>query len=376
MDLRRARGFGLLLAMLALVVGLAAPASAALRAPAVTYRVAGTNAVTLSGRTVTSSPRVRIDRYAGSGWRVLVRLRAHGHHFSATVPVPSGSTTTLRVTSNHRSRTLRVSMPAAAKPAPAPQPASDACGVQPRKADGTAWSCTFHDDFAGTALDRTKWTVATQYVTGDPSAFACAIDDPGVVSVASGSLHLSVRRVQTAVPCDIVAPGATTHYVAGTVSTAGAFDQAYGRFEARIRNTATDYPGLHEAFWLWPVDDGGVTWPASGEIDVSETYSVFPHNSYPRLHSADDDAAAGVNTAWDCAAERGTWNTYTLEWTPNRMQFFVNGKSCLTTTAVGPVFQKAYIPILTQALGAAYNLYDGNAPLPATMDVDYLRVWR
>src|SRR3954470_10350457 len=118
MDLRRARGLGLLLALLALVVGVAAPASAALRAPAVTYRVAGTDSVTLSGRTVSTSPRVRIDRYAGSGWHALRRLRAHGHRFSATVLVPSGSTMTLRVTSDRRSRTLRVVMPVAAKPVP------------------------------------------------------------------------------------------------------------------------------------------------------------------------------------------------------------------------------------------------------------------
>jgi beta-glucanase (GH16 family) len=248
------------------------------------------------------------------------------------------------------------------------------------KSDGTRWSCTFADDFGARELDRSKWVPQTYFYSGDPTAFACYIDDPSVVKVANGSLNLTVRRTSTPVLCPTAAGVAPTIFVAGMVSTYHLFSQQYGRFEARIRNTATTYPGLHEAFWMWPDDRVPSTdvWPNAGEIDVSETYSVHPDLSIPFLHySADiDGPQPGVNTAWDCTAYRGQWNTYTLEWTPTRIEIDVNGRTCLVNTSGDPAFQKPYIVSLTQGLGSAGNVYDGRAPMPATMNIDYVHVWK
>jgi beta-glucanase (GH16 family) len=380
MALRPGLSAQLVVVALALVVSLAAPASARSTAPTVTYRVSGGDAITVTGRTATASPVVRIKRASGWGWVVVKRLRAHRHHFAATVGLAAGTTATFRVTSDRRSRTFRVAMPAAKKAAPAPTTTYDACGAQPRKADGTAWSCSFHDEFAGTSLDRTKWVPQTIFASGSPGAYACYADDPSVVNVANGSLNLTVRRVATPVSCQADGQSVSTSYLAGMVTTYHLFSQQYGRFEARIRNTATAAPGLHEAFWLWPDDRVASTavWPAAGEIDVSETYSAHPDLSIPFLHYAADVAGPqpGVNTAWNCTAYRGQWNTYALEWTPTRIEILVNGRSCLVNTSADPAFLKPYIVAFTQGLGTAGNEYDGRAPIPATMNVDYLRVWR
>jgi beta-glucanase (GH16 family) len=264
-------------------------------------------------------------------------------------------------------------------PASQPQP-SDGCGPRPANADGSLWSCTFVDEFTGTGLDRSKWVPQTYFSSGDPTAFACYIDDPSVVDVADGSLNLTVRRASTPMSCPTAEGVAQTSFVAGMVSTYHLFSQQYGRFEARIRNTATTYPGLHEAFWMWPDDRVPSTdvWPNAGEIDVSETYSVHPDLSIPFLHySADiDGPQPGVNTAWDCTAYRGQWNTYTLEWTPTRIEIDVNGRTCLVNTSGDPAFQKPYIVSLTQGLGSVGNIYVGRAPMPATMNIDYVHVWK
>jgi beta-glucanase (GH16 family) len=252
----------------------------------------------------------------------------------------------------------------------------DACGTQPLKADGTPWHCTFRDDFSGTALDRTKWKPQTSFSTGSLLVRACYIDDPSTVNVANGSLNLIVRRSLAPVTCGW---WSVTNFVAGMVTTYHLFSQQYGRFEARMRNTATVYPGLHEAFWLWPDDRVPSTevWPNAGEIDVSETYSVYPNLSIPFLHySADAQGSKpGVNTAWDCTAYRGVWNTYTLEWSPTRIQISINGKTCLVNTSADPAFQKPYIMAFTSALGGDSNGYDWRAPIPATTSIDYVRVW-
>ena len=264
---------------------------------------------------------------------------------------------------------------------PTPPPTStDACGTVALKADGSAWSCTFHDEFDGSTLDRTAWVPQTNFAMGTQAAHACYADDPANVGVANGSLNLTVRKVATPVSCSFGGLTGPTSYVSGGVMSYHLFSQQYGRFEARIKNTATTAPGLQESFWLWPDDrvPSNTVWPYAGEIDIAETYSSYPNLAIPFLHYSADAYGnlPGVNTAWNCTAYRGQWNTYALEWTATKLQIFVNGKTCLTNTSGDAAFMKPYIMAFTQGLGAAGNVYDGRAPLPATMNVDYVRVWK
>ena len=101
-----------------------------------------------------------------------------------------------------------------------------------------------------------------------------------------------------------------------------------------------------------------------------------PRDPVPALHrERQRRAGPGTNTAWDCTAWRGEWHTYTLEWSPSRIEVWVDGRSCLVNTSADPAFDKRYIVNLTAALGITNNTYAGGFPLPATMDVDYVRVW-
>lgn len=264
-----------------------------------------------------------------------------------------------------------------AMPTVTPAQQTDACGAVLLKSDGTARICSFVDEFSGTTLNRAKWHVQTATLTGSSIARSCHMDSPNNVAVANGALRLTVRKLATPVQC----AGKTAGYSSGQVSTFWKWSQQYGRFEARIRNTAATTKGLHEAFWLWP--DARVysrtLWPQAGEIDIVEAYSVYPNLAVPFLHYTWNDNGGpwpGVNTAWDCAAQRGVWNTYTLDWSATQLQILVNGKVCLTNTSGDLAFSKPYIMAFTQALGAAGNEYSGTAPLPATLEVDYVKVWK
>lgn len=393
MGLGRARAIALLVvgtltAMLALSVGVGTPASAAGRtAPSVSLRQAGPGTVSVSGRTATPRAKVRIDRRVGSRWVLAARTHARHHRYAVTLTVAAGSTARFKVTSNRRSRTVTARVPAAtamaatAQAAKPPPTLYDACGARPRKADGSAWQCTFHDDFDGSTLDPTKWVPQTAFVTGDKDAgYACYVDDPRNISVAGGMLSLTVRKEAAPQSCGSPTSTVTSSYTAGSVTTYHLFSQQYGRWEARIRNTASSAPGLHEAFWLWPDDRiaSAASWPDAGEIDVSETYSQYNWLSVPFLHYSADSGGSqpGVNTAYDCTAYRGVWNTYTLEWTPTTLTIFVNGRTCLVNTSGDPAFQKPYILMLTQALGSGTNAMTASTPIPATMDIDYVRVWQ
>ena len=256
-------------------------------------------------------------------------------------------------------------------------PADDACGPRPKKTLWGYWSCTFHDDFDGTTLDRTKWVPQTKFITVSGDLHACYRDDPANVRVENGVLDLSLVKLDAPAECAVNAP--PTQYMAGSVSTWHLFSQRYGRFEARIKVTPSDAAGLHEAFWLWPDDRyAAINWPDSGEIDVAESFSAYPSIVGSYLHYSADRYGVlyGVNAA-NCVAKRGEWNTFTLEWDPSTIETFVNGTPCLVNAANDPAFDKRFIINLTQAIGgASWNQFTGDTPVPATMQVDYVRVWR
>ncbi|MDP4032006.1 MAG: glycoside hydrolase family 16 protein, partial [Pseudorhodobacter sp.] len=319
--------------------------------------------------------RVRIQRKKNRRWVTerKAKVRSGGKYAVLVKPRP-GRTQYRAVTRHGRSKKHVVRVVKAPPPAP-----TDACGTQPLKADGSRWQCTFNDEFDGTALDRTKWKPQVGNWSGTLLAYACTRDDPRNVSVSGGSLRLSVIKSGLLTNC----PGSLlpSPYSSGMVSTHHLFSQQYGRFEARIKSTATNQPGLQEAFWLWPDDRVASTtvWPEAGEIDISETYSYYPKLSIPFLHYTKDDNGGpipGVNTAWNCLADRGVFNTYTLVWGPSRLEILVNGKTCLVNTSGDPAFRKPYILLLTSGLGRSLNALTSKTPLPATMSVDYVRVWK
>ena len=104
--------------------------------------------------------------------------------------------------------------PAGSGPAPT-------CGDEtPIKADGTQWHCTFDEEFDGTGLDRSTWTVQTTASYGFHSGQECMVDDPDNVSVSGGHLNLTVRDVGEEFICKAPKGGYVTHYTGAAVYTA------------------------------------------------------------------------------------------------------------------------------------------------------------
>ncbi|QIX26136.1 glycoside hydrolase family 16 protein [Nocardioides sp. JQ2195] len=346
--------------------------SSAVAAPTLEKKARNLGTVLLSGRTAKRKDRMVLQRRtAKKRWVRAERFTSRRHRFRIVV-WKKRRRTPYRVvdrSSRRRSEVRRV---------PRLRVTRDACGVRPLKASGEPWRCSFHDDFEGTTLDLSRWTIQKDgFITGDPPGAAACYSGKNV-SVADGSLRLVARRASL-LECPGLA-GITKIFTSGMVSTHDTWSQRYGRFEARIHNTATTRRGLHEAYWLWPDERYGAV--NGDEIDISETYSVYPTLSVPYLHYGADDGAVlsgpEQNTAYDCMAHRGEWNTYRMQWSASRIRIWVNGDLCLSNTSGSPAFRKRYIMMFTQALGSGTNAYNLllPPPIPATMKVDYARVWR
>jgi hypothetical protein len=80
-------------------------------------------------------------------------------------------------------------------PLPAPlalaERAQNGCGgVLTRPGGNRIWRCVLTDEFDGSRLDLTRWSVVTtaetEFSSGIPPAYACYIYDPRTVSVAGG----------------------------------------------------------------------------------------------------------------------------------------------------------------------------------------------
>jgi beta-glucanase (GH16 family) len=149
--------------------------------------------------------------------------------------------------------------------------------------------------------------------------------------------------------------------------------------------------GLQSSLWLLPQNETKFgAWPASGEIDIAETYSEYPTLAIPTIHYSYDSGTADPSTHTNivtndaCTINPNVFNDYVVEWTPTTITMLYNGVTCLvdrwipSSPLVSPQpFNQPFFINLTQALGIYTNNFDpATTPLPATSEIQYVRAWR
>lgn len=260
---------------------------------------------------------------------------------------------------------------------PAPRPS---CGARVARSTGGAWTCTFADEFSGTALDTSKWapmlTSGTGVVTPE-----CRVAGDDNIRVEDGVLRLTVRRERAPQTCTTPTSSYVTEYTGGAVTTYNRFAQAFGRYEIRARFPGADVRGLHSAIWMWPqstkYDD------PSAEIDIAEFRTSYPDRVTPYVHYEMDSEDTSVTNNFCMVDRPEDFHTYVLEWTTSTITVLYDGTVCMTTSLhpaaplTGPApFDQPFALILNQGLGIHANTVDpAVTPLPSSMYVDYVRVW-
>ncbi|MBM0125829.1 glycoside hydrolase family 16 protein [Pimelobacter simplex] len=257
----------------------------------------------------------------------------------------------------------------------------DACGTRPLRADGSYYACTFHDEFDGTTLDRTRWMAQDTKLTGVfTGQGGCYLDNSRTIAVGGGSLRLTATiRDQLFVCQSPYAPFPTNSEVS-TVATISRFTQTHGRFSARVRFSPST--GGHAAFWLYPQVQTYGRWPLSGEVDIAEWFGNDPSHVYPSLHYFGEERARSTGRTCPGPTASTGFHTYTVEWTPTIMRFSYDDQLCWshawTPTNVRPPapFDKPFYIVLTQIWGTGSAARTATSPRTATMVVDWVRAWR
>src|SRR5262245_43583086 len=182
-------------------------------------------------------------------------------------------------------------------------------------------------------------------------------------ATSNGVLKISARPTSPAIETTL----GGWDYTSGLLTSQGKFAQTYGYFEIRADTPAGK--GMFPAFWLLSADG---KWPP--EIDVFEQIGSAPSYVSNGILSANGGTPNhGTDTGVDMTQG---FHTYAMEWTPQTVTWFIDGKQSWQTATPADLNKPMYV-LLNLAVGG-----DWAGPPDSTTDwskadllVDYVRIY-
>jgi beta-glucanase (GH16 family) len=170
-------------------------------------------------------------------------------------------------------------------------------------------------------------------------------------------------------------------YTSGRLTTKGIFEQADGRFEARMKLVAGT--GLWPGFWIMGSDIDEVGWPAAGEIDIMEQRGYDLRDVWGSLHGPDASGKDVPITHGGRSPDdvNANFHVYAIEWDPGNIVFLLDETPYAQVTMsslpvnVKWVYDHPFFIIVNLAVGGVFG-GDPNAStvMPQSIALDYVRV--
>ena len=237
------------------------------------------------------------------------------------------------------------------------------------------WSDEF--DYEGMP-DSKKWSYDLgnhQWANRELQAYT---DRPGNVYVKDGKLIIRAIKEQDG----------EREYTSTRLISYGKQSWQYGLFEFRVK--LPKGKGSWPAVWM--MSDAiktGTSWPRCGEIDIIEHTGIkenelmFSLHTEKHNHTRYDTKQYVEAKNYDDICEG--YHDYMMEWTPDFIEFYVDGKSACRynktddpedqTEAAWPFDQPFYL-ILNIAVGGNLGGEVDEAMLPYVMEVEHVRVYQ
>ena len=170
-------------------------------------------------------------------------------------------------------------------------------------------------------------------------------------------------------------------YTSARLLTKGKFEQAYGRYEARIRVPYGQ--GIWPAFWLLGANSDTVVWPQCGEIDIMEYRGQNPTTILGTVHGPGYSGGNSISKSYNLLNDRFDtgFHVYGIEWGPEYINFYVDDvlyNQITPSDVTGEwVFDKPFYIIINLAVGGSFvGSPNSETVFPQTMLVDYVRVYK
>jgi beta-glucanase (GH16 family) len=223
---------------------------------------------------------------------------------------------------------------------------------------------SFSSNFSGSSLNTSIWGTCYPWFT-DPATGCQNFGNsdelewymPSQDQLSGGDLNL-VAQPEATEGYNSSGAAETYNCRSGMATTYPGFNFEYGIVQV-VANIPQSY-GLWSGIWLLPTNE---SWPP--EIDMEETWGPPDVSTAYTFHPADYDV---VQASSDTDLPSG-WNTFTLDWTPTSLTWWLNGTEVLTTSSDIPS-QPMYL-----LLDLADYAQTATQGCNGTMQIKSVKIW-
>lgn len=269
-------------------------------------------------------------------------------------------------------------------PPPSPPPPASSC---PNAQPLTGWKLIWQDEFTTPSLDLTKWSYIINGDGGGNNELQYYTNSPANSYIQNGIFTIKAIKQQME----------GRAYTSARVHTQGKFSFTYGRVDVCAQLPIGQ--GLWPGIWMLPEDSSYGTWPLSGEIDIMEMIGQNPNTVFGSLNYGDPwpgNKYVTKNYTLPSGNFSQGYHVFSIEWSPNQIQWFVDGNLYATQTpsnlgqcyssqacpngapcACPWRFNKPFYLLLNVAVGGSLPGPPNNSTVfPQTMNVHYVRVYQ
>lgn len=153
------------------------------------------------------------------------------------------------------------------------------------------------------------------------------------------------------------------------------FAFTYGKVEVSAKLPAGG--GTWPAIWMLGSNIGTVSWPACGEIDIMEHLGNDLNKIYGTVHYPGHSGGSAIGSTRVITNATTEFHKYTLEWSATAINISVDDYLFFNFPNNGGLpFNQDFFLILNIAMGGNFGGTIDPAFSNATMEVDYIRVYR
>lgn len=239
------------------------------------------------------------------------------------------------------------------------------------------WKQVFADEFESNSLDESKWITCYPWAPD-----GCSIGTNEAewymrknVTQSNGALNLTAKKE------NVNGWGHDWNYTSGMVASGPdlqrnlppKFSFKYGYVEARV--WLPKGKGLWPAMWLLPTER---QWPP--ELDVFEVLGDDPTTVHMTNHWGTEENHHQSNGHYTGIDTSAGWHTIGMNWQPDSISWYIDGvqrRAPFTNAAAIPNMEM-YV-IMNLAVGGEGSwpgTPNASTQFPATMKVDWIRVWQ
>ncbi len=236
----------------------------------------------------------------------------------------------------------------------------------PQNAD--TWSMVWSDEFDGNALNEQIWAynIGTGIGGWGNNELQYYTNNPNNIEVSNGSLKITARQENFN----------GSNYTSSRIITNNLMEFKYGKIESRIKVPIGQ--GLWPAFWMLGANFETASWPQCGEIDIMEHINnESVTNGTVHWNNNTGHSYKGSAVPFD----ENDFHVYAAIWDSTSVTFELDGHSYfrfpfLESNNTEAIFRKEFFLLLNVAVGGNWpGNPDGSATFPASMEVDYIRIY-